>query len=174
MIKDAYRLWYSILVRLKNKSSYKNVRISEDWKNYSNFEKWYDINYPTHLEIEGRPLQIDKDIMCICEGVEKIYSEDTCLFIYNDLNMVIQSVETFLNNRYSGIRSWGNKYEAYVSVKNKTIRLGVFENREDAVECRKDYMRSRLSMYKDEVKELEYDTKIIDCLSKISNIIEKV
>ncbi|MGL4425082.1 MAG: hypothetical protein ACRCTC_02370 [Cetobacterium sp.] len=74
--------------------------------------------------------------MCLCMGINKIYSASTCVFIYNDLNMAIQGIESFLKNNLVGIRKCGKKYEAFISDKNKTIRIGSFLTIKEAFDAR--------------------------------------
>ena len=72
-------LWRSMIRRcysaesLKINPTYINCSVCEEWHNFQNFAKWFDINY-----VEG--LHIDKDIKQ--SGVEsKIYSPETCRFV---------------------------------------------------------------------------------------------
>ena len=75
----SYKLWSS----LKN-----YAKLCEEWKEYSNFEKWYDENY----------YQIDNDLMCLDKDIlhkgNKIYNPNDCVFV----NRIINNLFTKSNN----------------------------------------------------------------------------
>lgn len=74
--KKTYAIWNAMIGRCYNKKSKayktygaKGVTVCEEWKLFSNFERWYNENY-----IEG--YHIDKDF-----GGGMLYSPETCRFI---------------------------------------------------------------------------------------------
>lgn len=78
----AYGRWRDMLRRcyskglLRRRPDYKGNSTDEKWHLFSNFKRWYDNNY-----VEG--WEIDKDLLTVGN---KVYSEDTCVFIPKSLN----------------------------------------------------------------------------------------
>ena len=60
--------------------TYENCIVCDEWLNYQNFARWFDINY---YEIEGEVMCLDKDILF--KG-NKIYSPKTCIFVPRGIN----------------------------------------------------------------------------------------
>tara|TARA_R110000851_G_scaffold219118_2_gene371910 strand:+ start:435 stop:1091 length:657 start_codon:yes stop_codon:yes gene_type:complete len=82
----AHNSWSRILSRCyreayhKEKPTYKNCTVCEEWHNFQNYAEWYEANY-----IEG--YHLDKDIKQ--RGVvNKIYSPETCLFVTPKENVI--------------------------------------------------------------------------------------
>lgn len=111
----AYQKWVSMIKRSycpkyhKNKPTYKDVEVCEEWKTYSNFLAWA-LQYGDVSE-----LQLDKDFI----GDGKLYSPENCMFIPHYLNSFLvksSRVPTF---------TWKeriNKYE--VAVSKRILGLG--------------------------------------------------
>lgn len=83
----SYRTWASMLDRCYNSEviakhpTYNGCSVSDEWKFYSNFAKWYEIHY-----ING--WELDKDLLV--KG-NKIYSADTCCFLPREINAFLTS-----------------------------------------------------------------------------------
>lgn len=77
-----YRRWVAMLRRCyseryqKTRPSYAGCTVCEEWKTFSNFRMWMEVQ-----DWEGKAL--DKDILAIDK---KQYSPDTCVFISIELN----------------------------------------------------------------------------------------
>lgn len=82
--KKAYKCYHNIKNRLLNNKSYNNVSLSKEWENYEIFENWFILNY-----IDG--FEIDKDLNNIKNGGPKIYSAETCCFLPNYINNLLQN-----------------------------------------------------------------------------------
>ncbi len=81
----AYDCWcqvlnrcYSIKSQIK-RPTYVGCTVCDEWKYFSNFKKWHDENYR-----EG--FHLDKDILI--EG-NKVYSPETCVFVPQYLNAIL-------------------------------------------------------------------------------------
>lgn len=79
-----YDSWHGIIRRCyktdnPRNASYDKTTICNEWQYYSEFKKWFLVNYK-----EG--FQLDKDII---GGDENIYSPSTCAFVPNLLNSCI-------------------------------------------------------------------------------------
>ena len=84
---ESYKVWYAMLQRCysecyKNKPTYIDCSVCEEWLCYENFKKWYDKNY---YRVENEIMNLDKDILV--KG-NKIYSPETCCFVPKRLNVL--------------------------------------------------------------------------------------
>ena len=83
-----YRLWGDLLKRCycpkyqEKQPTYKGCSISENFKSYSYFCEWCQ----NQIGFNQKGFQIDKDL--ILKG-NKVYSEDTCLFLPRELNSLL-------------------------------------------------------------------------------------
>jgi hypothetical protein len=82
-----YRLWYDMLKRcyckkyLEKTPTYKGCTVTDKWLSFMNFRDWV-----LTQDWEGKVL--DKDILIVGN---KIYSETTCVFVYNIVNNFINT-----------------------------------------------------------------------------------
>jgi len=82
---EAYKRWQRMLERcyseryLKDKPSYRDCYVCDDWLNFQNFAKWY---FENKLD-DMKDIELDKDIKV--KG-NKVYSPDTCMFVHRSLN----------------------------------------------------------------------------------------
>lgn len=80
-----YQKWIHMINRCYNKNTHKNqpryigCSVDSKWLRFSNFRDWM-----SSKDWEGKAL--DKDLLV--EG-NKIYGEDTCVFIPQDLNVLL-------------------------------------------------------------------------------------
>jgi hypothetical protein len=127
----AYTIWRAMLSRCySSKSSgkditYKGCSVAKDWHNFQVFAKWFEDNY-----VDG--YELDKDLLVVGN---KVYSEDTCVFIPRRFNCFITGKS--LNRRLPvGVYYHHNKskpYEACCSNENGTKEyLGYFNTPEQA------------------------------------------
>lgn len=84
---ESYKTWYAMLQRCysecyKNKPTYIDCYVCDEWLCYENFKKWYDKNYYT---VENEIMNLDKDILV--KG-NKVYSPKTCCFVPKRLNIL--------------------------------------------------------------------------------------
>ena len=82
-----YDMWYRIIERCYSKKlhdrcpTYTDCYVSDDFKDYSKWRKWYD-NY----QYKHDGWQLDKDLLV--KG-NKIYSSETCVFLPHIINSVL-------------------------------------------------------------------------------------
>lgn len=69
---QAFRIWYGILSRL-GKGAYKDVGIANEWRLFSNFQKFHEKWYHSGFVI-------DKDLL---SGGKKLYSETMYLYAFS-------------------------------------------------------------------------------------------
>lgn len=121
-----YRTWQRMLERCyspkyqSKKPTYIGTECYNEWLNYQAFAKWYENNY---YEIDGQRMELDKDLL---SGGNKVYSPNTCLFLPQSINGVLQGGKGYSFHKQTG------KYQAYISYKDKNIYLGYFDTEEEA------------------------------------------
>ena len=104
--------------------TYKGCTVSKEWLVFSNFKNWM-------VAQDWKYKELDKDLLVIGN---KVYSEQTCLFITKELNNLLTT-----NNATRGIYKQGVcldkrslKFVAHCSVDNKKKFLGSFYTEEEA------------------------------------------
>lgn len=132
-LSKSFSVWDNILRRCDNKTShkqhltYKECTISENFKDYQYFANWYvnQIGYG----IDG--YDIDKDILL---PNNKCYCEEYCVLIPQELNKFLLLNPTTRGNLPLGVSYFkrDNNYTVRVSIDNKPVNLGYFDDPETA------------------------------------------
>lgn len=168
-ITKSYQVWCGILERCYNpklhekEPTYKGCTISKEWLNYQNFAEWYYNNY---YEIEGEQIALDKDILV--KG-NKIYSEDTCIFVPQRINSLFTKrdklrgeypIGVYYNKRDKKFVSQCNVYDLKEN-KNKGIHLGYYDTPQQAFEVYKQFKEQHIKevaeYYKGKIPKKLYD-----------------
>jgi len=153
----SYETWRGVLERsyserLKDKyPTYKDVTCCDEWLYYSNFKKWYDLNY---YEIDGQRMHLDKDILI--KG-NKIYSPDNCVFAPQRINNLFVKCNANRGTYPLGVRynKPNNNYLANChNEKSEGKHLGSFATPELAFQCYKIYKEKLIKLIADEYKKL--------------------
>lgn len=113
--KDTLKRCYSGKFQEKN-PTYVGCTVSKEWLLFSNFRKWME-----KQDWEGK--ELDKDLLF--KG-NKVYSEDTCIFVSKKLNNLLTDCAAAKGNYPQGV-SWHkarNKYVAQCNVNGKGNHLG--------------------------------------------------
>lgn len=134
---ECYLCWVSLITRCykssANSEHYFNIcTVHEDWHNFQNFAGWY---YKQRGCNKGYPL--DKDL--ITKG-NKHYSPETCCLVPREVNnvIIVSNKNRQLPAGVTIIKS--GRYQARISIENKTVRLGVYDTAKDAHEA---YVRKK-------------------------------
>jgi hypothetical protein len=142
---------YSEKRREINYLSYENCTVCEEWHNYQNFKKWYELNY---YEIEEEEMELDKDILY---KNNKIYSPQTCIFVPYSINLLF--IKPNKRKLPQGVcyDKNRNKYIAQIICINKNlnkghISLGRYNTVEEAFfvykNAKEDYVKQLAEIYK--------------------------
>ena len=137
--RSAYICWTQMLSRCYNdkfqniQPTYRNVKVCEEWHNFSKFEKWYIDNYPHH--IENIKFELDKDILQT-DCSHKLYSPETTIFLPKKLNTFISNKRLNNTSGFTGVSFYknGKRWKAQIRLfeENKTKHLGYFSTPEEA------------------------------------------
>lgn len=133
-----YKLWQDMLGRCYSQKlharvpSYADCTTSENFNYFPIFKKWChsQIGFDS-LDDRGRRFQLDKDILI--KG-NKIYSENTCVFVPQEVNLLLSSCSIKRGETVLGV-SFDKNYKKFVSCLNvfgKQVRLGVFDTEFEA------------------------------------------
>lgn len=163
MGRKIYNVWVGIIERSysekwkKKYPTYKNVIVCDEWLNFQNFAKWYDNNYPHH--IQGIKFEVDKDLKQ--ENVEnKIYSPETCIIVPKRINGFMVNKQSSNTSGYIGVRKLKGKNKWSASsvnqIKKSPRNLGVFNTLEEALACYEKDRCDKAEKLRAWVRELNY------------------
>jgi len=136
-ILKEYDVWQSLLARCysaimqKKYPTYVGCSVSENFKSYSYFYEWYQNQIGSRQE---KP-HLDKDLLF--KG-NKVYSEDTCLFLPRELNNLITFRRADRGSLPIGVTSYQGKFIAQCSTKRASQHIGCFNTIEEAFAAYKE------------------------------------
>ena len=113
-----YKLWHSMLVRCysdtikKKHLTYEGCEVSDNFKSYEYFYEWCN----EQIGFGNKDWHLDKDLLV--KG-NKIYSEDSCVFIPQEVNTLLTK-RTNSRGEYSIGVSWSKTSKAFVATVAKT------------------------------------------------------
>lgn len=168
----SYKAWHGILTRcyseesLRQKPTYKGCTVCEKWKLFSNFKRWFDKNYRYDLEEMGLKPCLDKDLLS--NGLNKIYSPETCIFLPQKVNKFLTNKKLDNTSGYTGVtwhtrdNKWAVSINDFYAGKNK--HLGYFTDIELANKTYVEARRIEADKCKKWMLELGYSKEIVDCI----------
>lgn len=137
-------LWRSMYQRCyseKGYTSYYDVTISPNFRDYSYFYEWCHRQTGFDQKHEnGRYWNLDKDLICIGN---RRYHEDFCAFLPTEVNNVLNTPNN-KGNGVVGVRVVGNNYVVSIKEKEEHPRLLTFKRREAAYCVYKESRENRL------------------------------
>lgn len=135
-ITKEYDLWRSFLGRCYNpeyhrrKPTYVGCSVSENFKGYSYFYDWCQ----QQVGFGGEDFQLDKDLLL--RG-NKVYSEDTCLFLPRALNTLFTARRNHRGNFPLGVSKNEGRFMAECSTDKSSRHIGRFNTPELAFQAYK-------------------------------------
>ena len=158
-----YDLWYSMLVRCysntykKKYPTYEGCEASENFKSYEYFYEW------CHKQVGFgmSDFELDKDLLV--KG-NKIYSENICVFIPQEINSLLIKRESSRGEHLIGV-SWNKRNKAFVAMvsrsKGKPEYLGYFKTELEAFKAYKvakeSFIKEQANKWKDKIDERAYN-----------------
>ena len=158
-----YDLWYSMLRRCysdnskKKRPTYEGCECSENFKSYEYFYEW--CYKQIGFGVDG--FEIDKDLLI--KG-NKVYSEDSCVFLPAEINMVLVKCTASRGEYLIGV-SWCNTKKAFVARvrknKGKPENLGYFKTEIEAFKAYKiakeSFIKEQANKWKGEIDGRAYE-----------------
>ncbi len=158
-----YELWRGMLKRCysdgykKKQPTYEGCAVSENFKSYEYFYEW------CHKQIgfDNEGWHLDKDLLV--KG-SKVYSENTCVFIPKEINLLLIKRESLRGECLIGV-SWHKKASAFVAQVNKNKGkqewLGYFKTEIEAFnaykEAKETFIKEQAEKWKDKIDERAYE-----------------
>ena len=158
-----YGLWQNMLERCysdtfkKKRPTYKDCEASENFKSFEYFYEW--CNKQIGFGNEG--WQLDKDLLT--KG-NKVYSEDSCIFIPNEINLLLTKRTTSRGKHLIGV-CWHNASKSFIAMVNKNKgkqeHLGCFKTEIEAFnaykEAKESFIKEQASKWKGKIDERAYE-----------------
>ena len=129
-----YMLWTAMLTRCyndaykKQRPTYEGCEVSDNFKYYEHFYEWCH----SQIGFGNEGWYLDKDLLV--KG-NKVYSEKTCVFIPNEINLLLTKRTTSRGEYLIGVY-WCNTKKAFISQvsrnKGKQEKLGSFNTEIEA------------------------------------------
>lgn len=150
-----YHTWTNMLERCYSKTnhidnpSYVGCEVSDNFKNFQFFAEWCN----NQIGFHEKNARLDKDIL---NKGNKLYSEDTCVFVPNCLNVLLCNSKKTRGTLPVGVQ-WhksSSSYYASCNVGGKHKHLGSFDNPKDAFEVYKAFKENRIKEMADKHKEI--------------------
>lgn len=149
----SYALWKSVITRCFKCKSYSDCSVCDEWKYFSNFKKWFDLNY-----IDG--YELDKDLLV--KG-NKVYGPNTCCFIPKEINKLLVKQKKRTSNKlpFGVVRHSKNSFQVFISRNGKVEYLGVRNSQDDAFELYKNAKENHIKQVAQEYYKRNKITKRI-------------
>ena len=158
MVKE-YTLWVSMLERCyhnkfqENHPTYVGCTTSDKFKHYAYFFEWCQ----AQIGFNDVGYTLDKDLLV--KG-NKIYSEDSCVFLPQQLNKLITKRQLDRGLLPIGVTKNGIKYKTRCNVQGKEKYLGLFDTPELAFYAYKTFKEAHIKelaeKYKDTIDQRAY------------------
>ena len=158
-ITKEYSLWSDMLKRCYSKPfhekwpTYIGCSVSDNFKYYHLFHAWCQ----TQAGFGKEGYHLDKDLLI--KG-NKVYSEDTCLFIPKELNALLTKRTLDRGLLPIGVTKNGKGFKAMCKIYGKYKSLGTFDTPELAFQAYKTFKEAHIKelaeKYKDTIDQRAY------------------
>ena len=163
VLTKEYDLWYSMLRRCYSDNSkkkyptYESCEVSDKFKSYEYFYEWCN----KQIGFSNKDWHLDKDLLI--KG-NKIYSEDSCVFIPQEINKVLVKCTASRGEHLIGVY-WckkGKAFKAQISKnKGKPEYLGYFNTEIEAFNAYKQakeaFVKEQAENWKDRIDPRAYE-----------------
>lgn len=163
--------WYNMFIRCYDKEfqekcpTYIGCSVDERWYNFQVFAEWYENNWKDYMI----RWDLDKDILV--EG-SKTYSPETCCFVPQEINKLLQIHKTTNRKLPIGVIEVKGRYTARITKYNKTYHIGTFDSIEEASEAYRNekelHIKKIAEFWKNRISTLMYN-KLINYKVKIQD-----
>ena len=154
-----YTLWKGMLERCYSvkyheaRPTYVGCNVSDNFKHYTYFFEWCQ----NQIGFGNVDFQLDKDLLL---KHNKIYSEDNCIFIPKNLNVLLTKSNAARGLLPIGVNKHGSKFQALCRGSGKKNYLGLFDTPELAFSAYKTFKEAHIKelaeKYKDTIDPRAY------------------
>ena len=158
-----YDLWYSMLRRCysdnskKKHPTYIGCEVSDNFKSYEYFYEWCQ----KQIGFDNEIWHLDKDLLV--KG-NKVYSEDSCVFLPQEINKVLVKRESMRGKYLIGV-CWSKTNKAFKAMVNKNKgtqeHLGVFKTELEAFnaykQAKESYLKELANKWKGKIDDRAYN-----------------
>ena len=158
-----YEIWFSMLVRCysdnfkKKNPTYEGCEVGDNFKSYEYFYEWCQ----NQIGFSNQGWHLDKDLFI--KG-NKVYNEDSCVFIPNDINLLLTKREALRGEHLIGVY-WDKTNKAFKAQvgksKGKREHLGLFNTELEAFNAYKiakeSFIKEQASNWKDKIDPRAYE-----------------
>lgn len=141
-----YSAWAGMLSRAVDSGT---TKISEDWCNFQNFNKWYIEEMKKRNKFDKK-FVVEKDI--ISPEDQKVYSAETSLIVPSEINNLFKSTKE--NKKLPlpvGVTLLGKgQFKVKIAYKGQSRNLGVFNN---PIDAEKAYWKAKSEIWKEGAEE---------------------
>ena len=165
-----YSVWSNMLKRcydkctLKIQPSYEGCNVSNNFTYFELFKVWYDEQVGSDsVDSYGKSFCLDKDILV--KG-NKIYSEETCCFVPQEINSLILNHAAGRGDYQIGVSEHkaNGKYVSNINIYGKNLYLGSYKTPEEAFNVYKRekerYIKEVAKKWKGKIDEKVYEALI--------------
>ena len=145
----------------KRYPTYEYCKVSENFKSYEYFYDWCQSQVGFGNDGNGNPFHLDKDLLT--KG-NKVYSEDSCIFIPNEINLLLTKRTTSRGKHLIGV-CWHNASKSFIAMvnknKGKSEHLGCFKTEIEAFnaykEAKESFIKEQAEKWKGKIDERAYE-----------------
>ena len=162
-----YGLWQNMLERCyseafkKKRPTYEGCKCSENFESFEYFYEWCNKQIGFGNEGGENPFHLDKDLLT--KG-NKVYSEDSCIFIPNEINLLLTKRTTSRGKHLIGV-CWHNASKSFIAMVNKNKGkqeyLGCFKTEIEAFnaykEAKESFIKEQAEKWKGKIDERAYE-----------------
>lgn len=152
----SYNAWHGMMMRCycekfnKDKLSYKDCVVCNEWHNLFIFDKWYRENF---YSIPDQRMELDKDII---QKGNKIYSPDTCVFVPQRINTLIINAKRIRGEFPIGVYydKQKKRFIANMNYNGRNLKIKQCKTPIEAFFWYKTYKEAYIKQVADEYKEV--------------------
>ena len=162
VLTKEYKLWCHVLERCysvtyqKKQPTYEGCEVSDNFKSYEYFYEWCN----EQIGFGNDGFELDKDLLI--KG-NKVYNESTCVFIPNEINLLLTKSTTSRGKHLIGV-CWHNASKSFIAMvrknKGKREHLGLFNTEIEAFNAYKtakeSFVKEQAEKWKGKIDERAY------------------
>ena len=141
----SYKIWMR-LIQINKGNTNQRGNLCEEWKEFENFEKWYDDNF---YQIDGEQMELSYKFFDMNNDT---YSPDKCCFLPQTINKTVSKLgisEFVIPN----IGCEARENSEYYKIRHKGIHAVTSDSKEEIMEIRKAMLNVEFLNYAENHKD---------------------